>query len=269
MAKKQINLPSVSRVATSSVAFLEIPIGATYEVINFAMTGTGLAASMVDNIRLIANGQELQNYLNLQQLIDINAYHGRAADTAADWCIYFTNDDYAAASEKIMEALGTDGLQTLVIEITLNGTWPANGTIVANAYVDTKREPLGVFNRIKQFALSSAVSGDVDYDKLIKGGAIYKQIHFFKSDITKVIFQADGVKVLEGTKTMLERGQKNVKPFARVPQTAKATHLDFCLDGDYRDLFRTDGINDLRATLTLGTSGAIQIVTEQLDVFKP
>lgn len=268
MAKKQINLPSVSRVAPSSVAFLEIPIGPTYEIINFSMTGTGLAATMVDSIKLIANGQELQTYLNLQQLIDINNYHGRAADTAADWCMYFTNDDYGSLPEKIMEALGTDGLQTLVVEIALGATWPANGTINANAQVDTKREPLSAFNRIKQFALSSAVSGDVDYDKLIKGGAIYKQIHFFKADITKIIFQADGVKIYEGTKAILERAQKNVKPFARIPQTAKATHLDFLLEGYYGDLFDTTGINDLRATLTLGTSGAIQIVTEQLDVFK-
>lgn len=267
MAKKHISLPSVSRVAPNSVAFLEIPIGPTYEVINFVMTGTGLAASMVDNIKLIANGQELQTYLNLQQLIDINAYHGRAADTAGDFCMWFVNDDYIALAEKAMEALGTDGLQTLVVEISLNGTWPANGTIAANAYIDTVRQPLGVFNRIKQTSMNSAVSGDIDYDKLIKGGAIYKQVHFFKSDIAKIVLEADGVKVIEGTKGVLERAQKNVKPFARVPQTAKATHLDFVLDGYYGDLFRTDGINDLRARLTLTTSGAVQIVTEQLDVF--
>lgn len=268
MAKKHITLPSVSRVGVSSVAFLEIPIGPTYETINVVMTGTGLAATMVDSIKLIANGQEIQSFLNLQQLIDINAYHGRATDTAGDWCLHFENDDYQTLAEKSMEALGTDGLQTLVLEITLNGTWPANGTVTANAFIDTVRQPLGVFNRIKQTSMNSAVAGDIDHDKLIKGGAIYKQIHFIKADVTKIVLEADGVKVIEGTKSVLERSQKNVRPFARVPQTAKMTTLDFSLSGYYGDLFRTDGINDLRARLTLGSAGAIQVVTEQLDVFK-
>lgn len=268
MAKKHIPLPSVSRVAPSSVAFLEIPIGPTYEVLNFVMTGTALAATMVDGIKIIANGQELQSFLNLPQLIDINSYHGRAADTVSDFCIWFVNDDYVALAEKQLEALGTDGLQTLVVELTLNATWPANGTIVVNAFIDTDRARVGIYNKIKQFAINSAVSGDIDYDKLIRGGAVYKQAHFFKFDVNKIVLEADGVKVIDGSKSVLERAQKNVKPFARVPVTARCTTLDFCLDGYFGDLFRTDGINDLRARLTLGSAGAVQVVTEQLDEFK-
>lgn len=267
MAKKQIPLPSVSRVAPNSVAFLEIPIGPTYEYINFSLTGTGLAASMIDNIRLLANGVELQNYLNLQQLMDINTYHGREPDTAADFVMWFTNDDYKTNEEESMEALGTLGLQTLTVELTLNGTWPANGTIQAVAFIDTAQQKVGIYNRIKQTAMNSAVSGDIDYDKIVRNGAIYKQIHFFKSDINKILLEADGVKIFEGTKTQLERAQKNVRPTKRVPITAKCTTLDFALSGYYGDLLRTDGMNDLRARLSLASAGAVQIVTEQMDVF--
>jgi len=268
MAKKLIQLPAVTRVAPSSVAFVEMPIGLTYETINFAMTGTGLAATMVDSIRLVANGQVLQEYLNLQQLIDINTYHGRMADTAADWCIHLANDDYMLLEEKNMEAFGTAGLQTLTLEITLNGTWPANGTIKGYALVDTVSQPLGIFNRIRQTVFNAPAVGEVEFDKIQRNGAVYKQIHFFKADVNNVILEADGVKIYDATKTVIERTQKNVRPFARVPQTAKATTLDFCLDGFYGDLFKTDGMNDLRARLTVGTAGNIQIVTEQLDVFK-
>lgn len=267
MAKKHIPLPSVSRVATGSVAFVELPIGPTYEFINFSLTGTGLAASMVDNIRVLANGVELQNYLNLQQLIDINAYHGRATDSAADFCLWFTNDDYKTTEEEGMEALGTAGLTTLTVELTLSGTWPANGTIAATAFIDTVQQKVGIYNRIKQTSMNSAVAGDIDYDKIVRNGAIYKQIHFFKADINRIVLEADGVKIIEGTKTVLERSQKNTRPVARVPQTGKMTTLDFALSGYYGDLLRTDGMNDLRARLTLGTSGAVQIVTEQMDVF--
>lgn len=268
MAKKQIELPSVSRVGVGSVAFVEVPIGPTYEWLNFTMTGTALAVTMVDAIRVIANGIVLQEYLNLQQLIDINAYHGRATDSAADWCLWFSNDDYKLTEEEGMEALGTDGLQTLTIEISLNGTWPANGTIQGEAWIETQKQPLGIYNRIRQTTLNSSVAGDIDYDKIIRGGAIYKQIHFQKSDVNKIVLEADGVKIFSGTKTQLERAQKNVRPFARLPITAKMTTLDFVLSGHYGDLLRTDGMNDLRARLTLGTSGNVQIVTEQLDVFK-
>lgn len=269
MAKKLIPLPSVSRVAPSSVAFIEVPIGVTYENINLVMTGTGLAATMVDNIKLIGNGQELMTFLNLQQLIDLNNFHGRATDTAADWCIHFKNDDYLQLDEKLMQGLGTLGLQTLVLEISLNATWPANGTIVAYANIDTKSEPLGAFNRIRQTVLNAPAAGEIEFDKLIRGGAIYNQIHFFKADITKVVLEADSVKVIDASKGVLERQQKNVRPTARVPQTAKATHLDFIQNGFYGDAFRTDGMNDLRVRLTVGSAGAINIVTEQLDVFRP
>lgn len=267
MAKKIIPLPAVTRVAPSSVAFIEIPIGPTYETIDLQMTGTALAASMVDNIKLIANGQELQTYLNLQQLIDLNTYHGRAADTAADWCIHLANDDYSTLAEKNMEAFGTANLQTLTLEITLNGTWPANGTIKAFALVETVQQPLGVFNRIRQTVFNAPAIGDVEYDKIQRNGAVYKQIHFIKSDINNVVLEADGVKIIDATKTVIERIQKNVKPFARIPQSAKMTTLDFCLDGYYGDLFKTDGMSDLRARLTVASAGNIQIVTEQLDVF--
>lgn len=268
MAKKLIPLPSVSRVSPSSVAFIEIPIGVTYESINLVMTGTALAASMVDNIKLIGNGQELQTFLNLQQLIDINAFHGRATDTAGDWVMHFKNDDYLALDEKLMQGFGTLGLQTLVLEISLNATWAANGTIIAYASIDTKAEPLGAFNRIRQTVINASAAGEIEFDKLIRGGAIYDQIHLFKSDITKVVLEADSVKVIDATKGVLERQQKNVRPTARVPQTTKATHLDFVQNGFYGDAFRTDGMNDLRLRLTVGSAGAIQIVTEQLDVFR-
>lgn len=264
MAKKQIPV-TVQRVATGAVAFIELPLGPTYEGLNFTMTGTGLVATMVDAIKLIGNSQEMQTYLNLTQLIDLNSYHGRAADTAADWFMHFANSDYNELAEEYMEAIGTADLNSLTIEISLGATWPANGTITCIAHVDTEQQRLGLFNRIRQTVINSAVAGDVEYDKVIRNGAIYKQMHFFKADVSKVVLEADGVKVYDVTKAQAERGQKNVRPFARVPVTAKATHLDFVLSGFYGDLLKTEGMNDLRARLTLGTSGAVQIVTEQLD----
>lgn len=266
--KKYLPVPSVTRVAPSSVAIVELPIGPTYENINFTMTGTGLVATMVDSIRVLANGEELQMFKNLQQLIDLNAFHGRAVDTAADWCLWFFNDDFQAIEEKQLERLGTLGLRTFTIELSLNATWPANGTITAMSYVDTEQQPVGIYNRIRQASYNSGSAGLQDFDKMIKGnGIVYKQIHLFKADVNSVIVEADSVKFIDAKKQALERELKNVRPFARVPQTGKATHIDFCLEGNRASLLRTDGMQDLRIRMDLGTAGNVDIVTEQLAFF--
>jgi hypothetical protein len=56
-----------------------------------------------------------------------------------------------------------------------------------------------------------------------------------------------------------------VRPVPRVPNTAKCTTLDFNLDGDVGDLLATGKqVQDMRFKLTLGDSGSMDIVTEEL-----
>ncbi|MES2637417.1 MAG: major capsid protein P2 [Pseudomonadota bacterium] len=269
MAKKIINLPSISRVVAGSIAILELPIGSTYQFIRFGATGTALAVGMIELIRVIVDGRVIQEYKNLQRLFDSNIYHNRSADTVNDFSLYFRDDDYDQLAAKRTPALGTDGLQTVNIEITLGATFPANGTLVAHALIDTKREQLGVFTRIRETSINSAVAGQIEYDKLVRGGAVYKAIHLWKADISSVILEADGNKIIEAPKAVLERIQKSVRPVARVPVTAKATHIDFCLEGDDGDLLNTAGMNDLRIRMNFDTSGVCEVSTEQLDVWIP
>lgn len=269
MAKKTYKLPSISRVVANSTAVLEVPIGATYHYINFQASGTGLAAAMIGAIRVIVNGQELQKFKNLQRLIDENDYHGRELDTVNDFTIWFKDDDYNDLAFKRSPAWGTQGLSTFSIELDLGATFPANGIITATAFLDTVAQPLGVFTRIRESSLSSAVSGDVDTDKIQKGGAVYKTIHLFKSDVSNVKLVADSITIIDASKTLLERQEKAVRPVKRVPITASATHIDFMLEGDAGDLFDTTNVQDLRLTMTLATPGTVEIVTEQLDVFIP
>jgi len=269
MAKKTYKLPSLSRVAASSTAILEVPIGATYHYINYQCSGTGLTVSMFNAIRLIVNGQELQKFKNLQRLFDENLYHGREADTVTSFTIWFKDDDYNDLAFKRSPAWGTQGLSTFNIEMDLGATFPADGKIIATAYMDTVAQPLGVFTRIRESSLSSAVSGDVDTDKIQKGGAVYKCIHLFKADVATVKLVADSITVIDATKATLEIQAKSVRPVKRVPITASCTHIDFMLEGDAGDLFDTTNVQDLRLTMNLTTSGTVEIVTEQLDIFIP
>lgn len=267
MAKKTLKLPSISRVTPSAIAILEVPINPTYHHIKFTASGTGLDVTDIEKIAVIVDGKTVQEYKDLQRLIDLNNYHGRQTDTVNDFVLHFKDDDYNDLAAKRTAAFGTLGLQTFNIEIKLAAAFPADGAISAHAYVDTIPQPLGVFTRIRETSLSSAVSGVVEYDKLHRNGAVYKQIHFFKADISNIELEADSNKVIEATKGVLERQQKSVRPTARIPQTGKATHLDFALEGDGGDLFNTAGMNDLRAKLTFDTAGVVEIVTEQLDVY--
>jgi len=267
MAKKTLLLPSISRVVAGAVAILEMPINPTYHNIKFTASGAALVAAHIGKIRVIVDGKTVQEYKDLTRLMDINAYHGRQADSVTDFMLHFKDDDFNDLAEKRTTAFGTLGLQTFNIEIELLAAFPANGAITAHAFVDTVAQPLGVFTRIRETSLNSAVAGVIEYDKLIRGGAVYKQIHFFKADISKIELEADSNKVIDATKAVLERQQKSVRPVARVPVSAKATHLDFVLEGTGSDLFNTNGMNDLRAKLTFDTAGVVEIVSEQLDVY--
>lgn len=271
MAKKILPL-SISRVAANTVAIVELPINPTYEMVRFAVTGTGLTASQIGAIRVVANTEVIQEYLDLTQLIDLNTYDGMGTDTVNDFTIYFKNPaEFIDNAQKAMMALGTADLRTLSIEIQLLAT-PADIAFVIHAVTDTALQPLGVYNRIKQIPLNSAVSGVVEWANLARNPVrpnVYSRIHFFKSDINKVELEANGVKVIEATKSMLEATQKKARPVANVPITAKATHLDFCTAGEYSDAFPTVGLNDLRLKLTFGSAGNCQIVTEEIAVFTP
>jgi hypothetical protein len=267
MAKKIIKLPSISRVVAGATALLELPINPTYHNIQFVAAGTALAASMIKRIRVIVDGKTVQEFKDLTRLMDINSYHGRLADTVNNFTIHFKEDDLENLASSRTYAFGTQGMRTFNIEIELDATLAGDATLEAYAFVDTIPQPLGVFNMIEQTSLNSAVSGEIEYDKLAKNGAVYKQVHFFKSDITRIRLLADGTDVIDATKSILERLQKTVKPTARVPLTAKATHLDFVLEGAEGDMLNTAGVNDLRAKLEFGSAGVCEIVTEKLARF--
>lgn len=267
--KKHISLPSISRVVPGSTAILELPLGPTYEYIHFTASGTALAASHITGLRLLVDGQEKQRYKDLQRLIDLNAYYARSTDAVTDFMLHLKRDEYDDPAYRQVPAFGTANLQTLTIEVDIAAGAPANIAMSAIAYIDTQLQDLGVFTQIRETSLNSAVAGDVDFDKLLRNGAVYQAIHLFKADVNRVLLEIDQNKWIDASKGQLERIQKTVRPNARVPLTAKATHIDFLTSGLSKDLLDTTNIQDLRLRMNLGTSGAIEIVTEQFEVYKP
>lgn len=267
--KKIVKLPSLSRVTPGGKATLELPIGNTYERIIFSVTaGAGLDVSDIGRIDVLVNGNVIQTYKNLQRLNDLNSYYGRDADTmsatAAQFALHFSRAELLDEMWRKAPGIGTADVQTFHIEMDIASGAPADIAITAHAQVNPTREPLGAFFRVKEFPASAATSGVLEIDKLPRG-AWYGAIHLFKSDVTEVEVVANDVKIVAATKAILERLQKGAAPKARVPVTGSATHVDFITDGNLLDSLPTAGLSDFRVKATLGTSGAIDVVTETVD----
>lgn len=264
MARKTIKLPSMSRVVAGAKATLECIIGPTYKNILFAVTGTGLATSDVGRIDVLLDGKVVQTYSSLQRLLDLNGYYNRSTDTIAEFMLHFFRAEMMDIVYRRAPGIGTQDVQTFHVEMQLAAGAPADIAMTAYAEVDPVSQPLGAFFKVREFPFSSAVAGQVEIDKLPKG-AFYGAIHLFKADISNVEVEADQVKIVDATKSVLERQQKEASPVVRVPVTGSATHLDFMTEGDAAQAIQTDTLQDFRIKMTLDTAGAVDIVTETID----
>lgn len=262
MARKLISTPSISRVVAGSKAILELPVGPTYQKLLFKATGTALAVAHIERIDLLVNGNVIQTYKNLQRLIDINTYYGRSADSVSEFMIHFFRGELHELNWRRAPGLGTQNVSTFTIEIQIAAGAPADITLECEADIDTAPQPIGAFTRIREFGMASSVVGVLEADKLPKGGDTYAAMHLFKSDITNVELEVDNIKVIDLSKASLERFAKSASPSVRAPVTARATHIDFLLDGDAGQCLNTKGVTDMRLKMTLATVGAVDVVAE-------
>jgi len=267
MARKILKMPSISRVVAGSIATLELPIGPTYRRLIFNATGTGLDVTDIGRIDVLVDGKVVQTYKDLQRLFDMNGYYGRGADTFNQFAIHFERAELLDAVWRRAAGMGTGDVQTFHVQLTLPVGAPANMTLDCYAEVDPQPMPLGLFFKVREYPFSSAVSGEVEIDKLPRG-PLYSVLHLFKADITAVEVTANQGKVIEGTTAVMERTQKEASPTKRVPVTAKATHVDLITDGDLAQSLDSSRLGDFRVKMNLATSGAVDIVAETLDTLQ-
>lgn len=265
-------LPSISRVAPGSVAILELPVGPTYERIDISITAaSGLDVTDIGRINVVIDGVVRQTFKNLQRLLDLNSYYQRGDDsigaTAGRFSLHFFRREMMNNVMRLAPGMGTGDVQTVTVEMEIVSGAPATIAMSANATWENSVQPLGAFVHVKEYPWSSTVSGEVDFDKLLRG-PFYMGIHLFKSDVTAVKVEKDQRIYVDASKTLLELSQKDACPQKRTPVTASATHIDFMTAGNLADAMPSAGAQDLRLKMTLGTSGSVDIVTETLDVME-
>lgn len=261
--RKLVELPSMSRVTPGATATLEVPIRPTYHNIIFTAGGTSLAVANIGRITLYFDGKPVSTWKNLQRLMDLNTYWGRGTDTVNQFVMHFFRRELREQYRRA-PGVGTADLQTFHVEIELDSGAPSDITLKAHAWVDPEPQVLGVFVKVREYPFSSAVSGEVEIDKLPRG-PFYVAQHFFKDDVSQVEVVTDGSIRAKGTKAVLERTQTEAT-HARTPLTAKATSVDYVVEGDLAQAVATGSLYDFRSKLTLDTAGSVDIVTETLDV---
>jgi len=262
--RKTILLPSLSRVVAGSTATLELPTGPTYERVIFTATGTALAAAHIGRITVFIDGRSVMTFKNYQRLADLNSYYNRAADAVTQFALHFFRAELHDLVYRRAPGIGTADVQTVHIEIELAAGAPGDITLKAHAEINPAPQPLGAFVKVREYPYSTAVSGQVEIDKLPRG-PWYQAFHLFKADISAVELTVDQTKMVEATKAVLERAQKEASPVKRVPVTGSATHVDLVTQGDLAQALNTNKVQDLRLKATFDTSGAADIVTETLD----
>ena len=267
MSRRHLKLPSLSRVAAGSKATLEMPIGPTFFNTVFSVTGTGLAVTDIEGITVLIDGKEVQKYSNLQRLVDFNNYYNRSADTIAEFMLHFFRAEMADAIYRRASGIGTADVATFHIELDIAAGAPVDIAIVAHAYVNPERQPLGTFLKLREYPFNSAVSGQVEISNLPRK-AWYTALHLFKADISAVEVEVDSVKQIDATKAIMERQQKEATPIRRIPMTAKATTIDFLTEGDAQQSLATGAAYDFRVKMTLDTAGAVDVVAETIDTLE-
>lgn len=267
--KKFVKLPSLSRVVPAATATLELPLGVTYEKVIFEVSAAaGLDLTDIGRINVLIDGKPIQTFKDLTRLTDLNVYYNRDADTVSatkmQFVIHFNRAELLDNTWRKAPGIGTDDVQTFHMEIDIAAAAPADIAIKAWAVVDPIRQKIGAFFRIREFPANSSVAGVLEADKLPRG-AWYSAIHLFKSDISSVEVTANDVKIVDATKSILERIQKGSGVIRRVPLTGKATHIDLITDGDLLDSLPTANLQDFRVKMNLDTAGAVDIITETID----
>lgn len=271
MAKKIIPSNSLDQVGAGNVAKLKLDIGPTYEKINFEVTSAagGLDVTDIESIKVVMNGDTRIEFLTLQDLIDINAFYKRSADTVSanriNFMLNFFSSQFEALGDALATGIGTADLSSLVIEIKIAAGAPADIKIEADLFIETDRQPVGVFLAYRNFSVSSVVAGDVQIRDLPINGAVYTSLHLRKSDITKVKLLVDQVEVINAKKTSLERFQLDNWKQPRLPISARFTHVDFVHYGNSNNVLNTNQIQSMNLTATFGTAGALNVLAETLE----
>jgi coat protein len=256
------DLPSINNVGAGMTAVLECPLGRTYDRITFHYTGTAVTRAMLKNIQVEIGGKPIQTYKDADRLQDLNDFYGRE-DTADYITLYFVRPEMHNLTQQRTTGIGTVDISSLTVRMDIDASAPGDLAIEASAML-SEPQLLGLINKVRSFPTSSDVIGEKDISNIPRRARI-QAMHFFKADISKVVVEMDSIQIYEASKELTEVVQSE---HGRVPVTAKATHVDFQLEGDNGQALVMDGVQEFRVKPTFDSTGPLDVMVEYLDGLK-
>lgn len=264
---KTIKLPSVANVAAGSTMSLQIPRGHVIDAVILEMTNITLA--QLTNIELRIAGKPVMKFASGTEIDEINQFYGRGASASGVLALWFMRPELMKhyVTDKAgrvvpagrLTSLGTSDIPTLTLHADINAAC-VSPACTARALTSGVGQPLGLINKVKRFPYNSAVSGEVQVDNIPRVARI-AAIHFKKADVDAVTIDVDSVEVFNASKTTAHE----VAGYNGRTAQAGYTHVDFIQAGDITKALILAGVQDFRAKMDLGTSGAFDIIVEYLD----
>lgn len=262
-------LANVQNAAPGAVCTIHIPAGPTYDGFMVRFAGATATEARVTNLRLIVNGKTVQEWLDASDLDDRNQYHGYDAMPATPIDLYLpmrSFDVQAAGLLSTVDAerltsLRTGDLGPIMLQFGLAAAYTdASAANITAAAVVKQGAPeasgLMVFTRRTSYNPGGA--GDFVINDIPRVGRV-KAHHIIKSDATVVTVKRDRLAIWDTiAKTFIQEDQDQN---GRVPAAAR-TVIDYCVNGNLDESVDLRQANDYELTLTLGSGGAFDILTE-------
>lgn len=278
MPKITSKMPSFESVAAGSTGTVRLPIGATFEQLLIAYSGTNFDLTHMSEIRVVGNGKTLMRFPTVGAnsggvvLDSINQYEGRAAASGV-LVIDFNrfgirtraNEELTglgtgmSPNESNYKAMGGTGveLSTLYVEIDIAGT--AVAPALAAKAIQSPKRPMGIIKKVRHFIYNAAAVGEFEIADLPRGDLINK-LTIHNANVTNLKISTDRNDRFERTQAENELIQTDG---GRVPQAGLFV-FDPSEIGNGSEALPTRGVQDLRLTLTMGAAGAVPVTVEYL-----
>ena len=257
-------MPSFEGVAPGQTATLRLPIGRTYHQLFIAYAGTTFDPSHMDGIRVVANGEVIQNLTG--PLLDaMNQFDGRAAASGV-LVLDFERYGLLTRAGREVTALGTghpedpNPITTLALEIDINSA--AVAPSLSCKARQSAPSPSGLLKKIKRFNYTAAGSGPFEIADLPRGDLI-NRVFFGNHSVTGIkSLKLERDNFVEFERTVAEN-EAIQRDGVRVPQADYVVY-DPTEDGYGAEGLVTEGVSDLRFTLDLTTAGAVPTIVEYI-----
>ena len=252
-------MPGWEGVVAGQTATLRLPIGLTFEQLWTEFTGVTLA--QMDEIRVVANGQTIQQWDTGTILDGFNQFEGRSAASGI-LCIDFNRFGMRTQESEEFTSIGTgqpgdpSPVTTFQVEIDINAG--AGASTMASRAVQSVPKALGLFKKVRKFTYSPTGAIDFEIADLPKGDVL-NQISFIPSanDITRMQIQRDTFTVFDREDQLNERIQIDG---IRVPNVASNIFVyDPTENGIGTEGLITAGVNDLRFILSMSGAATLNV----------